>query len=168
MISQSELKKLIHYNPETGIFTWIVNGLNRRKGRGAGNVCPFHGYVRIGINRKLYKAQHLAYLYMTGEYAENVDHRNGIRHDNRWRNIRKCTIQQNNMNMPIRSDNKSGAPGVNWYEGRKKWRVTLRIDGKFISLGYYSDFELAALVSEEARDKFFGDFASSKRGTISR
>lgn len=95
MISQSELKKLIHYNPETGIFTWIVNGLNRRKGREAGNVCPFHGYVRIGINRKLYKAQHLAYLYMTGEYAENVDHRNGIRHDNRWRNISNCLEGKN-------------------------------------------------------------------------
>ncbi|AWZ96636.1 AP2 domain protein [Enterobacter hormaechei] len=54
---------------------------------------------------------------------------------------------------------------MNWYEGRKKWRVTLRIDGKFKSLGYYSDLELAALVSEEARDKFFGDFAPSKRGT---
>ncbi len=55
MISQNELKKLIHYNPETGIFTWIVNGLNRRKGREAGNVCPFHGYVRIGINRNYIK-----------------------------------------------------------------------------------------------------------------
>lgn len=168
MISQSELKKLLHYNPETGSFMWIVNGLNRRAGREAGNVCPSHGYVRIGINRKLYKAHHLAYLYMTGEFVESVDHRNGIRHDNRWCNIRKCTIQQNNMNMPIRSDNKSGAPGVNWCEARKKWRVTLRFDGKFKSLGYYSDFEFAAFISEEARDKFFGDFSSSKRGTISR
>ena len=83
MISQSELKKLLHYNPETGSFMWIVNGLNRRAGREAGNVCPSHGYVRIGINRKLYKAHHLAYLYMTGELVESVDHRNGIRHDNR-------------------------------------------------------------------------------------
>ena len=62
------------------------------------------------------------------------------------------------MNMPIRSDNKSGAPGVNWCKARKKWLVTLRFDGKFKSLGYHSDFEFAALVSEEARDKFFGDF----------
>ncbi|HCA7297239.1 TPA: HNH endonuclease [Escherichia coli] len=168
MLSQDELKKLLHYNHETGQFTWITNGLNRRAGRPAGNVCSAHGYVRIGINRKTYRAHHLAFLYMTGEIVENVDHINGVRHDNRWRNLRRCTVQQNNMNKQIRADNKSGVPGVNWYECRKKWRVTIRVNGKFRSLGYFGDFEFAELVSEEARDKFFGDFSATKRGTNSR
>ena len=86
MISQGELKEVLEYNPDTGVFIWRKPNGNRVKvGNVAGNK-SVNGYIRIKI-KKEYLAHRLAYLYMIGNFPENdIDHINHIKDDNRWVN----------------------------------------------------------------------------------
>lgn len=88
-LTQKRLKKLLYYNPDTGIFTWKINSRRSLKDAPAGNLHP-SGYIRIGIDSKEYRAHRLAFLYMEGYIPENdVDHINRVRDDNRWKNLRE-------------------------------------------------------------------------------
>jgi hypothetical protein len=63
VITQKQLKEMLHYAPETGIFTWLEG---RRKGKPAGSKNE-RGYLKIWISvkgiRKLYYAHRLAWFY---------------------------------------------------------------------------------------------------------
>ena len=55
MITQEELKKLLYYNPKTGIFTRLVSvGRKVKAGQVAGGLD--NGYIKIGIDGKRYFA----------------------------------------------------------------------------------------------------------------
>lgn len=59
-ITQKGLKRVIKYDPSTGVFNWIVSrGFIIR-----GTVCK--GKHKITYNGKLYAKTRLAWLYMTG------------------------------------------------------------------------------------------------------
>ena len=63
MITQAELKENIHYDPLTGVFTWI-------KARGfIAKGSPASG-EKITFKNKRYSKPHLAWLYMTGVYPD--------------------------------------------------------------------------------------------------
>lgn len=78
-LTSETLKELLHYNPETGIFTWAKNaGQRAQVGRIAGSRTP-SGYIKISLSRKLYAAHRLAWLYMTGSWPENeIDHNQAL------------------------------------------------------------------------------------------
>ena len=137
LLSQSELKRLLHYNPETGVFTRLVKTAHRIKiGDIAG--CKDKGYLRIRINGNLYLAHRLAFLYITGAWPENeVDHDDRIRDNNKWDNLKDSTVQYNNKNHKIRSDNKSGFNGVYWDKNCKRWRSQIAVDGEIKRLGCF-------------------------------
>jgi len=90
-ITQEELKKLLSYNPDTGVFTWIKSTSKRIKvGAVAGSDCD--GSTLIVINKKKYQANRLAWLYMTGEWpAYDVKYVNGMKDDVRWSNLKMGT-----------------------------------------------------------------------------
>ncbi|EBO9197623.1 TPA: HNH endonuclease [Salmonella enterica subsp. salamae serovar 21:z10:[z6]] len=160
MIDQRELKILLRYNPDTGVFYWLKDmGLCCKAGDIAGGVCKVNGYIRIGIKGRQYKAHRLAFLYMTGRWPRMIDHINRNRKDNRWINLRECVLQQNNLNISVKSNNTSGVPGVSWKPHNEKWRVTMQLNGIQYSFGCYRDLELAELVARESRVKYFGDFS---------
>lgn len=80
MLDQNRLKEILHYDPESGVFTWIMPTSNRVK---AGDVCDTVGpigYIVIGVLGKRRYAHRLAWLYMTGEWpSDQVDHINCVR-----------------------------------------------------------------------------------------
>lgn len=88
-MDQSKLKALLHYDPETGIFTWRSKRPGVRPSLIAGCKSK-NGYVIIGIDGKEYYAHRLAWIYMNGQIpnGSNVDHTNGSRQDNRIANLR--------------------------------------------------------------------------------
>jgi hypothetical protein len=148
MINQNDLKTILHYDSETGVFT------RKRTNKITGCVTP-RGYVYIGINGKQIFAHRLAWLYVYGIMPpEQVDHINRNRSDNRISNLRLCNNIENGQNSKLRSDNKSGFKGVSWEKNRKKWQVYVYINKRGKFFGYFDDLYEANLVATNARKKF--------------
>ncbi|HBD3039996.1 TPA: HNH endonuclease, partial [Citrobacter koseri] len=136
-ISQSEIKRLLKYNPENGIFTWAVKPSQAVNSGDIAGTKNTQGYITILIKRKPHKAHRLAWLYMTGKIPTWVDHINGIRDDNRWANLRECTPQQNAINAKLRKDSSSGVKGVHWHRTHKKWIAQASFNGRRVFLGCF-------------------------------
>lgn len=98
-LTHDRLLRLLHYNPESGIFTWNVDlGSRARKGDEAGTINKA-GYVVIQINGCKIYAHRLAFLYMEGKLPDcQVDHINRNKLDNRWCNLRHSNNIENNRN----------------------------------------------------------------------
>lgn len=160
MITQKRVQEVLSYNPDTGIFIWIIQGKGITKGTRAGTINHKSYYRYIQIDRILYRAQRLAWLYVTGEYPSlDVDHKNKVRDDNRWENLRLATRSQNMANGSLRRDNSSGYKGVHWVAKRNKWLAYIRVNGKFKFIGYFTDIREAAIAYKEASIKHFEEFA---------
>ena len=154
-ITAERLKELLHYEPETGIFTWKVRTANQVKvGDVAG--CPDgRGYLLIQLQSRLYRAHRLAWLYVYGEWPKDqIDHINRIRSDNRIANLRDVSHKQNNQNKSKPSNNTSGHPGVVWHKRISKWQVKIKHNYKYIHLGYYTNIE-DAIAARKAAEKIY-------------
>ena len=131
--------------------------VNKVKSKQAGCIND-DGYRRIRIDKKMYQAHRIVWLYFKGVLPESIDHINGIKDDNRFENLREATHQQNNINVGLKSTNKSGYKNVCWNKKSSKWWVQLRVRGKMKYIGAFDDVELAGLVATMAREKYHGDF----------
>jgi hypothetical protein len=84
---------------------------------------------------------------MTGAWPLfEIDHRNGIGTDNRWKNLRDGTRSFNIQNQRrARSDNKTGFLGVHrsGKKERKGFVAKIQLDGKQRYLGVFSTAEAA-------------------------
>ena len=156
-MNQKKLKSLLRYEPETGLFYWLVARQRVKAGAQAGYLNK-KGYTRIKVDGKLYRAHRLAYLYMTGFWPEpEVDHKDGDKSNNRWRNLRPATSSQNKYNTPAR--NKLGVKGV--YPSGEKFQVLLRENGKAGYFGTFDTIEQAEIVSLEHQKRLHGEFQCS-------
>jgi len=156
ILTQKELKELLHYNPETGIFTWIkIKGSSNRTigcvaGHNNGN-----GYLSIMINGKTHKAHRLAWLYMTKKWPKDqIDHDNHIRHDNRWVNLFEATNQDNQKNSTKYKNNTSGVTGIGWVERLLKWRARISVNDRLVHLGVFTDKFEAICARKSANNKY--------------
>lgn len=160
MITQERLKQLLHYQPETGVFTWIVSRRGVSAGSVAGNKHQI-GYIQIGVDGKLYRAHRLAFMYMTGAFPSNlVDHANGVRDDNRFDNLREATLSENRCNAVMGTANTSGCKGVYWLKRDSVWAAKIRYDNKAFYLGRYDSFEEAAEAVRLKRSELHKEFAN--------
>jgi hypothetical protein len=145
-LSQEELKKFLTYDPLTGLFTWNSNrGSRTLKGSVAGGVCKIHGYHFIRLNKKAYRAHHLAWLYTYGCFPVlDIDHINQDRADNRFVNLREVSRAVNNYNSSKRKGySKRGT----------RYRAYITIDNKQRHLGTFNTEEEAKAAHEQAKDK---------------
>ena len=125
MLSQSNLKRLLSYDSETGVFTWREPRKGVRVNSAVG-VISSRGYIIIRVYGVCYRAHRLAFLYVYGEIpSDQVDHINGIKTDNRMINLRETDQSENMKNTKKRIDNKSGSVGVHWHKATKKWRAKI-------------------------------------------
>lgn len=163
LLTQSRLIELLSYDPETGIFRWIVSRSSRALAEDVAGSLSKEGYIRITIDSHRFMAHSLAWLYMTGEYiARGIDHQDTIRSNNKWDNLRKATRSQNNMNSNVRSDNITGIKGCRFKASRaspKKYYATITLEGKQKYLGYFLTAQEAADAYRDAAIKHFGEFA---------
>lgn len=155
MLSQEDLKQRVHYDPETGIFTWKKSECRRiHVGQPSGHLTKM-GYIHIRVSNGRYFAHRLAFLYMEGYLPENqVDHINRIRNDNRWCNLREVSCSCNRRNSVVKGTNKSGITGVFWSARHKKWVVSIKIKSNSIHLGHFAEKIDAAKARWDAEVKY--------------
>lgn len=154
VLSQLDLKKILHYSAETGVFIWINAYHKSRIGNVAGTIMK-NGYSYICINKSSFRAHRLAWLYVFGMWPEqHIDHINGDKSDNRIENLREVSNSENMMNQGISVRNKSGHLGITWSESRKRWCVGLKVDGKSKNVGRF----LSLFDAISARDRAYAEF----------
>ena len=161
MITYSELNKLLSYEPDTGVFTWLVDGGSRRR---SGNVAGqsdiiVNKYRSVRIGSKFYQLHRVAWCLKTGEWPEKqIDHKNGVKGDNRWDNLRLATNGQNTFNTPVSKRNTSGCKGVCWMKKEKTWRANIMVNGVVHKLGYHKSLDDAVAARRAAEARLLGDW----------
>jgi hypothetical protein len=159
--TQKLLLELFIYDAKTGIFT-------HRKSRRGRSVIPGKeagtkhggGYQCISVNSTKYLAHRLAWLYMTGEWPKNhIDHINGVRNDNRFKNLRSATHSDNMRNTGKKPFNTSGYKGVGFHKQTKKWRAYITTGQKLKHLGLFESAEQAHEAYKSAAKELHGEFA---------
>lgn len=159
MITQAHLKTLLHYNEDTGIFTWIrkpfrskvivgsIAGSKQKKG------------TRIKIERRTYTAHKLAWLYVYGEWplCDVIDHINRNPWDNRIVNLRQATYTQNQANR-IGKNGRVLPKGVAMVPNGK-FVAVIKINGQKKHIGTFDDISSASAAYYAAAKDAFGEYA---------
>lgn len=158
-LTAERLREVLHYDPETGVFTRRLACKGRHAGTVAGGKRGL-GYASITIDGEAHYAHRLAILYVTGAWpAVHVDHVNGKRSDNRIANLRDATVSQNHANKAKSADKTSPYKGVHWSRERCKWVAQIKKDGRGITLGRFDCAEDARDAYLVAARRIFGEFA---------
>lgn len=165
LITQTQLKELLHYDPQTGIFTWKVARGSKAAGSLAGT--DNRGYLVTRLFRVGYANHRLAWLYMYGKFPElDIDHINRVKHDNRIVNLREATASQNQQNTTAHRDSTTGVKGVSWSKRSRRYRAAISVGGKRTIIGYYGSISEAAIAYAKAADSLHGDFARAHRISV--
>lgn len=159
-LTADKLREALTYDTKTGIFRWKVDRLPVRKGAIAGAVME-SGYIQIRLNRRLYRAHRLAWLYVYGQWPDgDLDHKDTIRHHNWINNLRIATNAQNHGNAPRSLANTSGFKGVSFHKKGKKWRAVIRHNYRSNHIGLFDTREAAHEAYVARAKELFGEFAN--------
>lgn len=157
-LTPNRLRELLHYNLETGLFTWAVD-VGRWGRTKAGTVTgspDITGHLRTQVDGVLYYCHRLAFLYVMDIWPNgDVDHIDGDPSNNKWSNLRDVTHKVNTQNRhtPTKSK-KTGLPlGVSIDSRDGGIRSDITVDGKARSLGRFSTPELAHEAYKVAKRK---------------
>jgi hypothetical protein len=130
-LTHAALVAALHYDPETGIFARKVDSRNRMSKAGdvVGHIND-KGYISISLGDHHHAAHRLAWLYMTGRWPTGtVDHRDTVRTNNQWDNLRDVSRDVNMQNQQqAHANNKVGLLGV-YLEKNGKFRSCIQIPG---------------------------------------
>lgn len=161
-ITQEELKSVLTYDKESGLFRWkgTRSGVSG-KDSVAGSI-HVKGYIHITVFGVEYKAHRLAWLYETGSWPKGVlDHRDNNKQNNRFLNLRDVTNGENCCRRGPQKNNTSGVKGVSGVPGRYRVRVGEPGKGRR-HLGYFETIEEAKRVADEYRLKFHKEFCNNE------
>lgn len=138
ILTHARLRELLHYDPNTGVFTWRVSRKGVQHAGAVAGDMNRRGYWRICVDQRRYIASVLAWFYMTGAWPEqDIDHKDGVRHHNWWSNLREVSRSVNNQNQRrAQLGSKSGYLGVS--PNRKGWAASINADGVKHHLGTFA------------------------------
>lgn len=169
-LTQQELKSLLNYNPDTGVFTWRIYRSNRvKEGMVAGCCDKRNGYRRIGVNGKLWLEHQLCFLYMVGTVPKEIDHVDNIKSNNKWGNLRECDRRQNQSNKSKQKRNTTGVKGVSWFNKGEYYVAQFQVNyssrSKLFRPRDYGSKENALIAAKDwvvsHRSKNDGEFANN-------
>ena len=159
MLTHSALLKIVHYDPDSGIFTRLLSAGNTKRGSRTGSLGT-RGYLRITIDKRTYLAHRLAFFYMTGRWPDpEVDHKDDTTDNNKWNNLRECSHQQNTSNRRRRKDCRSNLKGAHRCRGLSRWKSSIMVHGVRHHLGTFETAELAHAAYCAAATEYYGQFA---------
>ena len=158
------LRKLLSYDPNTGLLTWKrrspemfkaenrSNAWNaRHAGKEAFTATMAQGYKIGSVLGSVYYAHRVAYAVHYGKWpAQHIDHISGDAADNRITNLRDVSQSMNCRNTAMQSSNTSGVCGVSWHKGSGKWQAHVKLYGKQKYLGTFDNIDDAAAARKAA------------------
>lgn len=160
LMSVGDIRDLIDYNPENGVLTAKVNFSGRQAGSVIGSQ-TWQGYYAFSLFGKKCFAHRLAWLLHYGEWpSQPIDHINGIKTDNSIRNLRLCSLSQNQFNKPTQKNNTTGVKGVYWNKRDKRYVASVQFNGKKYSAGHHKDIDSAKEAVMKLREKLAGEFTN--------
>lgn len=156
-ITHADLLSLLHYDPETGVFTWCKRRKHASLGAVAGSITNY-GYISIKVRGVKYFAHRLAWFYINGAWpAFDIDHKNLIRADNRIANLREATSQQNKFNRRVLVNSRSGVKGVSYHPKHRRYYAYHTCNG-YHYLGSFKTLEEAQTARRKAVEPLHGEF----------
>jgi len=156
-LTQQHIKTIFDY--KDGELLWKISTNRKIK---IGTIAGFvdaSNYKNTKVCGKQYKNHRLIYLMHYGYLPKMIDHIDGKTLNNCIDNLREATSKQNQQNSKLRKNNSSGYRNVYWSKAAQKWQVYCRVYGKMTHFGLFNDLELADLVAQEVRNKYFGEYA---------
>ena len=170
--SQEVIRQLLDYDPETGRLFWRPRDASWFSTKGTGSQANAASWNKRWAGKEAFTADsgqgyRAGTLLMQREYAHRViwrhvhgtvpaliDHINGNRSDNRISNLRETDQQGNMLNTSLRSDNKSGVPGVRQRQDTGRWTAKIKVAGRLLSLGCFDSFEQAVAARKSAELRY--------------
>lgn len=136
-LTYERLRELLSYDPETGVFTRLKSGGGMAVGSVSGHK-EHRGYTRINIDRKLYRAHRLAWLYMTGAMPDGViDHIDGDAANDRFINLR-CVSQATNTQNIKRAPKHNAVGLLGAQQNHKGFQARITVHGVRHNLGTFT------------------------------
>lgn len=157
-LTQEHLRALLTYDPDSGALYWRPRDGNasfnsRDAGTRAFNTPMTNGYLCGRIGGKTYYAHRIIWKYVYGGEPKFLDHINHKRDDNRLVNLRAVTKSENCRNVSKGSKNTSGHVGVAWDKRRNCWRAEIKVNGRNIYLGRFTEKSDAITARRKAEQK---------------
>ena len=159
-------KSLLDYNPITGNLIWKkrprssfpslgdCKAWNTKYSCKPAGCLNGKGYCQLPVNGIKYLAHRIIYFMFHGIMPDFIDHIDGNRANNKIDNLRSVTHSENLKNSKLYSTNTSGFTGVYWCNTSKKWKSTIKVDGKAVHLGCFDSVRDAADARLDAGIKY--------------
>ena len=97
-------------------------------------------YYGISFKKSGLRVHRLFFYWKYGYLPDLVDHKDRNKLNNNIENLRELTKSENNKNADKR---KNGATskhkGVSWNKNERKWEARLKLNGKYLFLGYFNN-----------------------------
>jgi len=110
------------------------------------NIPDKEGYILVKVDERRYLLHRLIYLYHNPDWdIHDISKDNEIDHidinpiNNTIENLRIIDCSGNNRNREKGKNCSSIYRGVCWNKKAKKWKASIRIEGKIKHLGYFDD-----------------------------
>lgn len=145
-MTHDELLAVVSYCPETGVVTRKVSAGTVPKGAIVGSPGSSNGYLTGQVLGKNVSIHRLVWFYVNGVWpTQQIDHINGVKTDNRIKNLRECDNSANNLNKhgPM-ANNKSGFLGVHKVQKTGRYRTSCKVNGVNHNLGFFATPEEAS------------------------
>jgi hypothetical protein len=117
------------------------------------------GYCRVGVDGYNFLAHRLAFFYIEGVWPANeIDHVDRCRTNNKWINLREATRSENMFNVGKRKNNTSGVKGVYWNKEKNKFQAQATVGGRQVYIGRYDSLDDAKRAFEKYVTPIHGEY----------
>lgn len=155
-LTHANLLAGLFYSPTTGEFFHLQG---KRAGQRADRGDPNSYYFVCAFGQKVL-AHRLAWMYVHGALPANqIDHIDGDKTNNRLSNLRACTQSQNLANRPPQRNSTSGLKGAYFDKRGGRWHSVIGVNGKLKRLGVFDTAEAAHAAYVAAAVEIYGEFA---------